>query len=125
MAALLALDLAARGKTVGRVVAAAAIPALIPVVYFTFSRGSSLALFAGVAVLLAIAERRVQLIAASLAPAALAAVAVWRASREGALTHTSTGTLQAAAHQGHHLALVLIALCLARPSRSRTRSAPA
>jgi O-antigen ligase len=110
MGSLLALGIGARAeRTWARVVAAASLLVLIPTLYFTFSRGSWIALGVGLAVLVALDPRRLRTITAALvyAPAPAAAVAI--ASRSHALTHPHSA-LARAAHDGHRLALILLAL---------------
>jgi O-antigen ligase len=113
MGVMLALVFAARARTgVWRGLAAAAVPVLVLTLYFTFSRGAWIALFAGVVVLFAADRERLQLLGAGVVPGVLGAFVVWRASQQDALTHTSASTLQTAVHQGRGLAAVLAATCL-------------
>jgi tetratricopeptide (TPR) repeat protein len=106
---LLALGLAARARPVGRALAAASLLVLVPTIYFTFSRGSWLALAIGIVFAVAVDPRRLQLLAtiAVLAPAP--AVAVLLASRSHALTRQQTD-VAAAAPDGHRLAAVCVGL---------------
>lgn len=114
MGSLLALGIAARAeRTWARVVAAASLLVLVPTLYFTFSRGSWIALGAGLVVLVALDQHRLRTITAILvyAPAPAAAVAI--GSRSHALTHPHSA-LARAAHDGHRLALVLLGLVAAQ-----------
>jgi hypothetical protein len=110
MAALLAAS-ALSGATgrMARVGAAAALPLLVVTLYFTFSRGAWIALFAGIVALIAYERARLAVIARVLPSAALAAGAVVFAARERALTHVNANAA-AAAHEGHRFAAVLMAL---------------
>ncbi|MGB2952756.1 MAG: O-antigen ligase family protein [Gaiellaceae bacterium] len=108
MGALLALGFAARGQTlIVRAAAGASLAVLMPTLYFTFSRGSWVALALGLAAALALDPRRLQLAATTLTVGAAPAAAVLIASRFEALTH-KTAALGAAAHDGHRLALVVL-----------------
>jgi O-Antigen ligase len=105
--ALLALGLAARERSLFlRLLAAASTPVLVLTTYFTFSRGAWIALALGLLFAIALDPRRLQLITASLAPAATTAVAVAIAYRSSALTHVHS-RMGAATHQGHRLAFYL------------------
>jgi hypothetical protein len=107
---LLALGVAARAERGwARVPAAASLVVLMPTLYFTFSRGSWVALVVGLVVLIALDPHRLRTVTAALvyAPAPAAAVAI--ASRSHALTHPHSA-LARAAHDGHRLALVLLGL---------------
>jgi hypothetical protein len=108
---LLALGLAARARPAGRAFAGASLLVLVPTIYFTFSRGSWLALAIGIVVAVVVDPRRLQLLAtiAVLAPAP--AVAVLLASRSHALTRQQTD-LAAAAPDGHRLAAICVALAV-------------
>jgi hypothetical protein len=108
---LVAWGLAANAPTrAARALAAAPVPILFATLYFTFSRGSWVALVVGLAVAIAAERRRLHflaMLAGSVPAAALAVVAArhWPAlSREGA-------SLSSASAAGHRLALVL-ALCI-------------
>ena len=106
--AVVALGFAARGtRPVTRALAAASLLVLVPTMYFTFSRGAWLALFAGLVVLFALDSRRLQLAAVSICVLAWPALAVLLASRYSALTRQSS-VLPQAAHDGHRLALALL-----------------
>jgi hypothetical protein len=102
-----ALGSVARRRT--RLAAAFALPLLIATLYFTFSRGAWISLFAGVVALVAYERARLVLIASVLPSAVVSVVAVLLASREPALTHLNASAA-AAAREGHRLALVLLAL---------------
>jgi O-Antigen ligase len=110
MGILLALGFVARARSLGaRAAASAAIVLLAPTVYFTFSRGSWLALGIALAFLLALDPSRLQTTLALLAAAPAPAAAVDVAWHSRALT-TSTSTAAQATHDGHRLALVLLVL---------------
>ena len=113
LAALLALGFAVRGRTVvSRAASALTLPALLPALYFTFSRGSWIALAFALLVLVAVDARRLQLVTVSafvLAPTAVALVLAWRSSALG----RTGGTLAAAEHDGHRLALWVAILGIA------------
>lgn len=107
MGALLGLGIAARGRSpLGRAVGAAGVPICITTLYFTFSRGAWIALACGLVAAVALAPRRVQVIAVAVAVAPFTAVVVWRASVSSALT-TVGSPLATAAHEGHRLLPVL------------------
>jgi O-Antigen ligase len=106
--AVVALGFAARGtRPVTRALAAASLLVLVPTIYFTFSRGAWLAVFAGLVVLFALDSSRLQLAAVSLCVLPWPALAVVLGSRERALTRQSS-ILPQAAHDGHRLALALL-----------------
>jgi hypothetical protein len=112
MGALLAFGFALRAHTtVGSALAGLALPVLLLTLYFTYSRGSWVALAAGLVVLLVLDPRRLSTAAgfALLAPAP--ALTVWLASRSHALTRQSS-ILASAKHDGHRIALVLLSLAL-------------
>ena len=112
LGALLAFGLALRAERIAaRAAAAAALPLLALTIEFTFSRGSWIALAAGLVAAVALGPGRLRLVIwlAVLAPAS--GLAVWLATRSPALT-TVNSPLAEATHQGHRLALVLAGLCL-------------
>jgi cytochrome c-type biogenesis protein CcmH/NrfG len=114
MGLLLALGIAARTeRTWARVLAAASLVVLLPTLYFTFSRGSWIALGAGLLVLVAIDPRRLRTITAALAYLPAPAAAVVLASRSHALTHPHSAVARAA-HDGHRLASVMLGLLAAQ-----------
>jgi O-Antigen ligase len=90
-----------------RALAAACVPLLATTIYFTFSRGSWIALGIGLCLLPAIGPRRLRLLAVTGALAVPAAAAVWAASRSPALTHAGA-TRAAASSAGAKLAGVLL-----------------
>ncbi len=109
---VVALGFAARGtRPVTRAVAAASLLVLMPTIYFTFSRGAWLALFAGLVVLVVLDSRRLQLAGTALCVLPWPALAVLLASRSHALTRQSS-ILPRAAHDGHRLALALAAFAV-------------
>jgi hypothetical protein len=130
MAALLALGFAARARHVaGRAAAAAALPVLLLTLYFTFGRGAWIAFGLGLAVVVALDSRRLQLLVTILALALPSALVVWLGSRSEALT-TLRSSLDRAAHDGHRLALMLVgaaalsALLAACLALAETRASP-
>jgi O-Antigen ligase len=104
---LLALGLAARARNIllGGL-AAATLVVLVPTLYFTFSRGGWLALFLGLAVLLLVDPRRLQLAAVLIVVSPWPAIALWGSYGSPALT-TPGLSLGAASAQGHRLAWVI------------------
>jgi O-Antigen ligase len=110
MGMLLALAFAARGRRLlTRPLAAASLVVLAPTLYFTYSRGAWIALAIGLVTAIALDTRRLQLITTVLVVAPAPVVAVLVASRLRGLTHTDS-SLARATHDGHRLALVLVAL---------------
>jgi O-antigen ligase len=79
------------------------------VVYFTFSRGSWIALALGLLATLALSPARIRLTIAALAIGAPAALAVLLASRSDALTHQGAA-LSAAVDEGRRLAVWIVVL---------------
>lgn len=113
MGTMLSLVFAARARSpIWRGVATAAVPMLLTTLYFTYGRGAWIALFVGAAVLFATDRDRLQLLGSAAPAALLGAFAIWRASQEAALTHTSPATVQTAVHEGRSLAAVLAGVCL-------------
>jgi O-Antigen ligase len=113
IAALLAVGLAASSSSpVRAALAAAPVPVLLATLYFTFSRGSWIALGIGLGVAIALDPRRIRLTATALAAGAPAALGVLAASRSTPLTHLQS-TVALAAHDGHRLALLLVAFVVA------------
>jgi O-antigen ligase len=109
---VLALGFVARSASwVVRAAAAAELVVLAPALFFTYSRGSWLALGIALVALLAYDPARLQAAAAILIAAVVPAVAVWLSSREDALTR-QRAALSDAAHDGHRLALVLLVLAV-------------
>jgi hypothetical protein len=106
----LCLGLAVRGPVpVARALAAAALPPLAVALYFTFSRGSIVALLVGLAAAVALDPRRLQLVGGALVLAPATALALFAASHSEALTHRRASIAQAS-HEGHRLAVVLVLL---------------
>jgi hypothetical protein len=113
MGAVLAVGQAAKAASrAGRSLGAGALPVLVLALYFTFSRGSWLALAVGLAVMVALEPARLRLLVSLLALAPPSAVAVWLAWRSHALT-TLDSAAGRAAHDGHRLALALVVLVAA------------
>ncbi len=110
---LLCLAFAARGSTVvSRALGGGALAFLLPTIYFTYSRGSWLALGLGLLAAILLDPRRLQLVAAVCVLGPLLALEVWLGSRESALTH-QFANVHAAAHQGHRYALVVLGVAVA------------
>jgi O-antigen ligase len=110
MGCLLALDVAARARSIGgRALAGAALPILVPTLYFTFGRGPWIALALGAVVMFALAPRRLQLVTTLIVAAPAPAVAVWLASHSEALT-SNAPSLASASHEGHRLAVAVLGL---------------
>jgi O-Antigen ligase len=118
IAALLAVGLAASSSSpVRAALAAAPVPVLLATLYFTFSRGSWIALGVGLVVAIALDPRRIRLTATALAVGVPAALGVLAASRSAPLTHLQS-TVALAAHDGHRLALLLVAFVVASAALS-------
>ena len=112
MGTLLALGLAARSGLLVRCAAAASTVILLLTLYFTFSRGGWIAFFCGLAAAVAVDRRRLQLITTAFVIAPWPAFAIWAASTSPALTHQGS-ELEAAASDGHGLAVIVILLVVA------------
>jgi tetratricopeptide (TPR) repeat protein len=106
---LLALGLAARSALVIRALAAGSTVIFMLVLYFTYSRGSWIAFFFGLAVAVVLERRRLQLLTTMLVLTPWSAIAVGLASTSPALTH-QTSALAAASRDGHGLAAISIGL---------------
>jgi hypothetical protein len=101
---LLALALAAHaGSLPMRMLAAASVPPLACTLYFTYSRGSWIALFLGLLAALVYDRRRLQLLAIGTVLSLPAAVTVFLAERSSALTHVGVSVADAT-QEGHRLA---------------------
>jgi tetratricopeptide (TPR) repeat protein len=107
--ALLALGLAARGGPVVRCFAAGSGVLLLLTLYFTYSRGGWIAFLVGLAAMVAVDRRRLQLITTALLLAPWPVLAIWAASTSPALTHQGEA-LAAATRDGHGLTVIVIAL---------------
>jgi O-antigen ligase len=102
---LLAIGFAARvTRPPFRALAGASVAILAPTFFFTFSRGAWLALGLGVAAMLVLDARRVQLTLTLLALSPAAVLTVWLGSRADALTGADA-VLADAAREGRRLAL--------------------
>ena len=113
MGALLALGFTTRARSlVGRALAGAILPLLFSTIYFTFSRGAWVATAIALVVAVAADPRRLQLLLAALVLAPASALAVLLSSHQDALTRTDA-PLSAASHDGHQLAVYLLALAAA------------
>jgi O-antigen ligase len=109
---LLCFAFATRGRTLAaRALGGCALAFLLPTIYFTYSRGSWLALAIGAAVALLLDPRRLQLAAALLVLAPALALEVLIGSRQTGLTHQAS-TLAAAEHDGKRYALVVVLAAL-------------
>jgi len=106
-----AVGLAIHGARITRAVMAATVPVFALTVYFTYSRGSVLALAIGLLVTFALDEQRLRWLLGSIALALPAAVVVVVASSSKPLTRAGH-TIVAAAHDGHRLALLTLVLAL-------------
>jgi hypothetical protein len=107
---LVAVGFAARARTVvGRAFGSAVPVLLVPGVYFTFGRGPWVALGLGLALTIALDDRRLQIISTCLLLLPFVGVAVWLSSREPDLNRRAAG-LPGAATEGRHLAFALLAL---------------
>jgi hypothetical protein len=105
--AILALGFTARAQSfVVRGLAAASLVVLLPTMYFTFGRGGWLALFLGLAALIAIDPKRLQVTTNALAVAPWPALALWRSFESKGLT-TDFSPLSQAANDGEKLAWTL------------------
>jgi hypothetical protein len=116
-----AVGLAIHGHRTMRAVMAATVPVFALTVYFTYSRGSVLALALGLLVTFALDERRLDWLLGSIALALPAAVVIIVASRSGPLTKAGH-SIAAAAHDGHRLAL--LAFLVALPTAGLAAWAP-
>ncbi len=112
MGGLLALGLAARSGPLVRCLAAGSTVIFMLVLYFTYSRGSWIAFFFGLALAVALDPRRLQLMTTTLVLTPWSAIAVGVASTSSALTH-QTADLAAASVDGHGLAVIAIGLVVA------------
>ncbi len=89
--------------------AAAALPAMALTVYFTFSRGGTLAAILGLALFLALAHDRLPKAATMLAAGAGAAILIAAAGQRGALDGGPSGPL--AHQQGNELLAMTLVVC--------------
>jgi O-antigen ligase len=110
LGSLLALGFVAHGThRTTRALAASSLVVFLATLTFTFSRGSWLALAAGLLVLVVLEPERRALAPRLAAVAAAPALAVWSSSRSPGLTRPGA-PLQEAARDGHRLGLTLLAL---------------
>ena len=108
---LVAWGLAANAPTrAARTLAGAPVPILFTTLYFTFSRGSWVALVIGLAVAVAAERRRLHFLAVLAGSVPVAALAIVAAKHSPALTRAGA-SLSGASSAGHRLALV-VALCV-------------
>ena len=108
---VLAAGAALRRQQVRAPIAAAAAVPLSVCLYFTFSRGSLIALAAAFVLLVAFASNRTTAVLEVAAFCAAPAIGVMLAARSAALT-TAGATLQTAQAQGHKLAIQLAVLAV-------------
>lgn len=108
---LLAAGIALRGhRPHARCAAAALLPILAATQYFTFSRGAAIALACGLGAAIAVETRRLALAGGMLTLGLPAALAVWLGANSPGMIHElPSPTL--AAHDGHRLAVAIVALC--------------
>jgi hypothetical protein len=110
VAIVLAAGLATLGRPWwARSLAAGCVPLLLPTLYFTFSRGAWLALFAAALAVFALSKRRLSLASSFLVQALPAAAAIWLSHRAKPLGETHS-SLSSATHAGHTLAWRLLLL---------------
>ncbi|HEX4745435.1 MAG TPA: O-antigen ligase family protein [Gaiellaceae bacterium] len=110
LAAILAVGVVAHTRRSSLAfVAGATVPLSTAALYFTFSRGSWMALGFGAATTIALDPRRIRTLWSLLAVGPVAIVGVIYASRQDALT-TADSPLAIATQQGHRVAWVLAAL---------------
>lgn len=119
----LAAGLAARGIRWQRAVGAAAVPILATTVYFTYSRGSAIALVLGLVVTFALDARRGQWLISTAILGVLAAIGVGVASSSSALTTTGARVSEAAS-QGHRLAAIVAVLAILAAALAWLRPVP-
>jgi cytochrome c-type biogenesis protein CcmH/NrfG len=113
MAALLALGVAARARSLAaRGIAAALVVLLLATVYFTFGRGPWIALGLGLLAAIALDPRRLQLVAVGLGIGVPAGLGVVLASQYDALRREDA-PIALAADEGERLALWLLLLAAA------------
>jgi hypothetical protein len=113
MGILLALGVAVSARSShARAAASGATAILASTLYFTFSRGSWIALLLGLAVALIVAPNRARLAAYVAALTPVLVTVVWLCSRFRALNDLDA-TLQGATGDGHRLALLVLGLALA------------
>jgi hypothetical protein len=113
MGILLALGLALRARAAAvRALASSALVVLAPTLFFTYGRGAWIGLAAGLVALLAVERGRLEVLARALPLAVAPALAVLLASRAAALT-ADPGSVAAATHDGHRLAVAIVVLALA------------
>jgi hypothetical protein len=109
---ILALGFAARAQSViVRGLAAASLVVLLPTLYFTFGRAGWLALFLGLAALIATDPKRLQFTTNTLAVAPWPVLALWRSFESKGLT-TDFSPLSQASNDGEKLAWTLALLAV-------------
>jgi hypothetical protein len=111
MGILLALGVAARGHVLARAAASVSLVVLLPTLYLTFSRGAWAALAVGAAAAVAADSQRLQLLGRACMTLIAPVAGVLLVARSHALTHLDA-LPAAGTRDGHHLALILVALCV-------------
>jgi hypothetical protein len=112
MGTLIALGAAAHGaRTAARVAAAATAPVLLATLYFTYSRGSWIALAIGAVAVVAVDPRRLRLATTALLLAPPSALAVAMSARSDALTQLRAPH-DLIVDDGRRIALLLLAMVL-------------
>jgi O-antigen ligase len=112
--ALLAAGFAAHLRSrPARALCAASLVVFVLTIFFTFSRGTWIAVAAGLVTMLSLDSRRLALLRVLAAVAPVAGLAVWLGSRAHALTSPGGSWSSDAAHQGHLLALATVLLAAA------------
>ena len=112
---LLAVGFAARARTVmGRAFGSAVPVLLVPGVYFTFGRGPWVALGLGLALAIALDERRLQIISTCLLLLPFVGMAVWLSSREPDSEPTCSADSPVLQRRGDTLPLPPCASCWSR-----------
>ena len=105
---IIAIGLAAHARTLpGRIAAMATLPVVVSTLYFTYSRGSWIALGFGLAAAIAIDRKRWFLLLTVIAAAPILVLDVAVAVTSPALTHAAS-RVGPTASQGHRLAIVLV-----------------
>jgi hypothetical protein len=112
IALAVSLGLIAQAERRVRVILAAVVPILAVTAYFTFSRGAGIAFVLSLAVTFVLDRHRMRWFARSLFIGVIAAVGVIAASRSDALTTAGLDVARTAG-EGHRLALLIAALCIA------------
>jgi len=108
MATVLAFGFVGSARSAwARAAAAAAVPVTVSTLYFTFSRGAAISFAFGLLVLVGVERHRLKLLLRAAPVAAITAALVAQATRETALTHSTT-SLVSAQHQGRGFAVLVL-----------------